>query len=314
MQRTNNTIAILATGGTIAGTAVSATEEVDYRAGSVGVDQLIATLPEAAAAPLVLEQVAQIDSKDADEAFWLQLARRCRHWLAQPEIGGLVIPHGTDTLEETAYFLSRVLVSTKPVVLTCAMRPASAQAPDGPRNLLDAIRLAANPQASGVLAVCAGDVHSAVDVQKVHTRRLNAFSSGDAGPLARFVEERLVWQRNEPMALAQSALFDIEKIAAAGGFPSVEIVLNHAGARGTVVRALVAAGVRGLVAAGTGNGTLRRELEAALHDAQAAGVRVVRASRCVAGEVQAPADDPFEPSLGLSAVKARIALMLDLMC
>lgn len=309
----DSSIAVLATGGTIAGTAASAGEEVDYRAGSVGVDQLVASLARVPPLPLVLEQVAQIDSKDADFAFWCQLALRCRHWLAQPQITGLVIPHGTDTLEETAYFLRRVLPGPKPVVLTCAMRPASARAPDGPRNLSDAIQLAADPRASGVLAVCAGDVHAALDVQKVHTRRLNAFGSGDAGPLARLSKGSVIWRRECPPAVVETSLFDIEKIAAVTSVPSVEIVLNHAGASGRVVSALVQAGVQGLIAAGTGNGTLRRELETALIDAQAAGVRVVRASRCVWGDVRPPAGDPFEPSRGLSAVKARIALMFDLL-
>lgn len=313
MQHISNTIGVLATGGTIAGTAASAVEEVDYRAGAVPVDELMATLPAPSPAVLLLEQVAQIDSKDADGAFWLHLAARCRHWLNQPEITGLVIPHGTDTLEETAYFLSRVLPAAKPVVLTCAMRPASAHAPDGPRNLLDAIHLAIDPHATGVLAVCAGDVHAAADVQKVHTSRLNAFASGDAGPLAQFSNGRLIWRGNCPSAQAQQSLFAIEKIASAGQLPGVEIVMNHAGATGAVVRALVQTGVQGLVVAGTGNGTLSRDLEAALVDAQAAGVRVLRASRCVWGDVRPPAGDPFEPSLGLSAAKARIALMLNLL-
>ncbi len=313
MQHLNNTIAVLATGGTIAGTAASASEEVEYEAGSVAIDALIAALPEPPATPLALEQVAQIDSKDADGAFWLRLAARCRHWLAQPQIIGLVIPHGTDTLEETAFFLSRVLMATKPVVLTCAMRPASAHAPDGPRNLLDAIRLSTDPRATGVLAVCAGDVHTADEVQKVHTSRLNAFASGEAGPLAQFSGGQIVWRRNCPPALVEKSLFAIEKIASAERLPRVEIVLNHAGATGAGVRALVQSGVQGLVAAGTGNGTLSRALEAALVEAQAAGVRVVRASRCVWGDVRPPAADGFEPSLGLSAVKARIALMLDLL-
>ncbi|MEO9103232.1 MAG: asparaginase [Burkholderiaceae bacterium] len=313
MQHIRNTIGVLATGGTIAGTAGSAAEEADYWAGTVAVDQLVTTLPAPPPALLVLEQVAQIDSKDADGAFWLHLAARCRHWLDQSEITGLVIPHGTDTLEETAYFLSRVLPTTKPVVLTCAMRLASAHAPDGPRNLLDAIHLATDPHATGVLAVCAGDVHSAFNVQKVHTSRLNAFASGDAGPLAQFSDRRLIWQRNCPSALIQQPLFALEKIASAVQLPRVEIVMNHAGATGLVVRALVQTGVHGLVAAGTGNGTLSRALEAALIDAQAAGVRVMRASRCALGDVRPSAGDPFEPSLGLSAVKARIALMLDLL-
>ena len=309
----SNTIAVLATGGTIAGSAAAGGDEMDYRAGSIDVAQLIASLPEPPAVPLVLEQVAQIDSKDAGFAFWRRLALRCGDWLARPEIAALVIPHGTDTLEETAYFLSRVLPAAKPVVLTCAMRPATASAPDGPRNLADAIFLAADPRARGVLAVCAGEVHDARHVQKVHTSRLNAFDSGDAGPLARFDGRTLVWHRNPPSAQANQTLFAIENVSAAASSPRVEIVLSHAGASGVVVQALVQSGVQGLVAAGTGNGTLRHELETALLAAQAAGVRVVRASRCPWGAVRPPEGDPFEACAGLSPVKARIALMLALL-
>ncbi len=309
----SNTIAVLATGGTIAGSVDAGGDEMDYQAGSIGVAQLIASLPEPPAVPLVVEQVAQIDSKDADFVFWRRLALRCRDWLARPEIGALVIPHGTDTLEETAYFLSRVLPADKPVVLTCAMRPATATAPDGPRNLADAILVAADPRACGVLAVCAGDVHDARHVQKVHTSRLNAFDSGDAGPLAQIDGTALIWHRNPLSARADQALSGIKKILAAVSPPRVEIALNHAGASGAVVQALVQSGVQGLVAAGTGNGTLRHELETALVAAQAAGVRVVRASRCPWGEVRPPVGDPFESCDGLSPVKARIALMLALL-
>ena len=133
--------------------------------------------------------MAQVDSKDMSFEIWRQLALRCDHWLAQEDVGGVVITHGTDTLEETAYFLHAVLAPRKkPVVLTCAMRPATAFMPDGPQNLLDAIAVASAPGARGVVAVCAGVIHSALDVAKRHTYRLDAFSSGDAGPVG-YVEE-----------------------------------------------------------------------------------------------------------------------------
>ncbi len=223
--------------------------------------------------------------------------------------------HGTDTLEETAWLLHALLNPGKPVVLTCAMRPATALAPDGPQNLLDAVAVAAHPGARGVLAVCAGVIHGALDVQKVHTYRLNAFSSGDAGPVGYVEEGRLRMVRNWPEAPVHQAPAAIKKVVEQQdglGWPRVEIVMNYAGAGAGVVQALVADGVQGLVVAATGNGTLHHELESALLEAQAAGVRVVRATRCLEGRVLPRHGDAIADSQGLSPVKARVDLMLQL--
>jgi L-asparaginase len=227
-------------------------------------------------------------------------------------VAGIVITHGTDTLEETAFFLHCTLAAPKPVVLTCAMRPASALVPDGPQNMMDAISVAATAGARGVVAVCAGTLHSARDVQKVHTYRLDAFSSGDAGPIG-YVEEGSVrllheWPQAEPLL---SSTPDLP--AGDARWPRVEIVMNYPGAGGAIVESLVRDGARGIVAAGTGNGTLHHALQAALVQAQAAGVRVVRASRCVAGRVLARSDDVLPDSAGLSPVKARIRMVLELL-
>jgi L-asparaginase len=234
----------------------------------------------------------------------------------------VVITHGTDTLEETAFFLHAVLPTAlqlrKPVVLTCAMRPASSLSPDGPQNLLDAVALARTPGACGVMAVCAGVVHGALAVQKVHVYRTDAFSSGDVGPLG-FVEEggfrpAKAW----PLALGHQAAVSIEKIADVATWPRVEIVMNYAGGSAAVVDALLqplpgVAPLRGLVVAGTGNGTLHVDLIAALQRAEQAGVKVVRASRCGEGRVLPVEGKEFADSQGLSPVKARVALMLALM-
>jgi L-asparaginase len=195
------------------------------------------------------------------------------------------------------------------------MRPATALVPDGPQNMLDAVAVASHPGACGVLAVCAGVIHSARDVQKVHTYRLDAFSSGDAGPVGYVEEGRLRLLRNWPEALAGQSLMAIENIANhddGQNWPRVEIVMNYAGAGAAVVQALVASGVQGLVVAGTGNGTLHHDLEAALLQAQAAGVRVVRATRCLEGRVLPKAGDAIPDSQGLSPVKARVNLLLEL--
>ena len=309
-------IVVLGTGGTIAGTAAQAGDNIGYTAAQVGVEQLLAAVPglaERAGGVLVTEQVAQIDSKDMDCDVWRALALRCAHHLQDPGVRGLVVTHGTDTLEETAWFLHTVLDTRKPVVLTCAMRPATALTPDGPQNLLDAVAAVQAPGTAGVLAVAAGEVHGARHVQKVHPYRVNAFSSGDAGPLGWVEEGRVRWAQNQPPALTGQALVAIENVASVTEWPAVEIVTSHAGASGRVVDALVREGVRGLVVACTGNGTIHHALEAALLRADAAGVKVVRSTRCPEGQVLPKPGDRWPDSGGLSPVKARVALMLDLL-
>ena len=311
-------IVVLGTGGTIAGTSARAGDNIGYTAAQVGVEQLLRAVPGLAeraggAGALVAEQVAQLDSKDMDCAVWQALALRCAHHLQDPAVRGLVITHGTDTLEETAWFLHTVLGARKPVVLTCAMRPATALAPDGPQNLLDAVATVQAPGAAGVLAVAAGEVHGARQVQKVHPYRVNAFSSGDARPLGWVEEGQVRWAQNPPRTITGKAQAAIEKIANVSAWPAVEIVTSHAGASGRVVDALVRDGVRGIVVACTGNGTIHQALEASLLRAEAAGVKVVRSTRCPEGQVLPKEGDRWPASAGLSPVKARIALMLDLL-
>lgn len=319
-------VVVLGTGGTIAGTANSAADNIGYTAAQVGVAQLLAEVPGMpgvlAGRTLLSEQVAQLDSKDMSFAVWQALAQRVIHHLSADNVQAVVITHGTDTLEETAFFLQAVLpvnlINAKPVVLTAAMRPASSLSPDGPQNLLDAVAVALTPGAHGVVAVCAATVHSALDVQKSHTYRLDAFNSGDAGPLAYVEEGQLRLLRNWPLAHMEYAQAAIQNIALCMQWPRVEIVMSYAGGSGAVVDAMlqsapVTSPLRGLVIGATGNGTLHVDLEAALRRAQAQGVRVVRASRCATGRVLATANAEFEHSHGLSPVKARIALMLALM-
>lgn len=306
-------IVVLGTGGTIAGTAASSGEHVAYTSAQLGIGELVARWAPDAAGPVDVEQVAQVDSKDMDEAIWQRLAARCAYWLALPDVGGIVITHGTDTLEETAFFLDRVLSPNKPVVLTCAMRPATAIASDGPQNFLDAMAVAAAPSARGVVVVCAGVIHAAVDVAKDHPYRLDAFSSGEVGPIGVVEEGRVRVLRAWPAAGVETAARYARAVAQAVRWPRVEIVLNHAGATGALVHALLAQGVDGLVAAGTGNGTLSRPLQDALLQARRQGVQVVRATRCVRGRILARADDLLPDAGALSPVKARVAMMLDLL-
>jgi L-asparaginase len=312
-------IVVLGTGGTIAGTADSKTDTVGYRPAQVGVAQLLQGLPHLTTVlgsyELVSEQVAQVDSKDMSFAIWRQLAERVNHYLQQADVSAVVMTHGTDTLEETAYFLDAVLpaaiLACKPVVLTGAMRTANALMSDGQQNLLDAVTVAMTEGACGVMVQFAGILHSAVHVQKVHTYRLDAFGSGDVGPLGHVENGRLFLHQNWPVTHASQEMLALEIIAE----QRVEIVMSHAGCSGAVVDALLQPSpmpLRGLVVAGTGNGTLHHKLEAALLRAVAAGVKVLVASRCPQGRV-ATRHGEFASAGALSPVKARVALMLALM-
>ncbi|MDR2334138.1 MAG: asparaginase [Burkholderiaceae bacterium] len=310
-------IVLLGTGGTIAGTSSVAGANTGYTAAQIGVADLIDAVPalrDVATGGLVAEQVAQLDSKDMTHDVWLRLARHCAQHLADPDVQGVVVTHGTDTLEETAWFLQQVLRPVKPLVLCSAMRPATAMAPDGPQNLLDAAVVAMEPTASGVLCVAAGEIHGAREVSKIHPLRLHAFSSGDLGPLG-FIEERRVrWARNLPPERPHDAAPGelVRTLPEADLWPSVEIVMSHAGVSGTLVKALVEQGVDGVIVAATGNGTVNVELEKALEAAEEEGVVVRIASRCAQGQMLSDPGARWASANGLSPVKARISLLLDL--
>ncbi|RIX85196.1 asparaginase [Acidovorax cavernicola] len=308
-------VVVLGTGGTIAGKAASSGDNIGYTAGQVGVADLLGGIEAPAGVTLVAEQVAQLDSKDMDADTWRRLAERCAHWLAQPDVAGIVITHGTDTLEETAFFLHAVLAPIKPVVLTCAMRPATALSPDGPQNVRDALVVASTTGAQGVTVVCAGTIHSGLDVQKVHTYRLDAFASADAGPVG-YVEEGEV---RRVRAWPLGASLDAARLEAVSKpWPRVEIVMSHAGASGAIVEALLlpsptAAPLRGLVVAATGNGTVHHTLEAEALKAQASGVAVLRATRCTNGRILPKPGDGLRDAGALTPGKARVALVLELL-
>jgi L-asparaginase len=303
---------VLGTGGTIAGTAATAGDNVGYTAGQVAVAQLLAAVPGLQQRchegwSIESEQVAQIDSKDMSHAVWRRLAERVQVHLDRPEVDGIVVTHGTDTLEETAYLLQRVLAPGKPVVLTAAMRPASSAQPDGPQNLADALAVAGWPGARGVVAVLAGKVWAGAEVRKVHPYRLDAFDAGDAGPLAHVEESRVRRLREWPEGSALGL-----QVLAADIWPEVQIVMSHAGADGRVVDLLMEAGVQGLVVAATGNGTVHQDLLAALLRAQAAGV-AVRALRGGAG-CTVPTGHDLVPDAGsLTPAQARVEILLRLL-
>jgi L-asparaginase len=313
-------LVVLGTGGTIAGRATRAGDNVGYVAGQVAVSDLVALVPALAALPLDVEQVAQINSKDMVLSVWQALAAKVAEHLDRPEVAGIVITHGTDTIEETAFLLQTLLRPSKPVVLTCAMRPATALVPDGPQNLSDAVAVALHPGARGVVVVCAGRIHGAIDVAKVHPYRTDPFDSGDAGALGCVEEAQLRLFRPWPAAVGQGShdAQALQRLLGAGSLPRVELIFSHANADGEGVQALLAHAsvkgrLRGIVVAGTGNGTVHDDLLTALKHAQAAGVEVVVASRCGLGRVVPHAGQPLPDSAGLTPVKARLALSLKLL-
>ena len=311
-------IVVLATGGTIAGTAASPSDHVGYTAAQLHVQDLLDAIPNLQDAlqgdTLEAEQVANLDSKDMDHATWQTLAQRCQHWLSQPEVDGVVITLGTDTLEETAWFLQQVLETTKPVVMTCAMRPATSLEADGPQNLLDALTVVRDPQAQGVLLACAGSIHGAQHVQKMHPHRLDAFSSGPSGALGRVKQGLVHWAAAPHLANPNApAHHSLALQTPVTDWPWVAVLSSHAGVDARQVQALVTVGIKGLVVAGTGNGTVHAAWVDALKEAQSQGVAVWLTSRCMEGELLGQSFDFSVAPAGLNAYKLRISLMLALM-
>ncbi|WJF88938.1 asparaginase [Paraburkholderia bonniea] len=308
-------IVVLATGGTIAGSAATPTETSAYQAGALGIDTLLTAVPALdEVARIEAQQVASLDSKDMSPAFWTILAQRVNELLADDAIDGVVITHGTDTLEETAYLLHLTVKSRKPVVLTAAMRPASALSADGPLNLLNAVTLAANPAAvgQGVLVALNNQIHSAREAAKTSTYAVDAFQSPEFGILGWVQDGRVEFGRSVVRAHTTATEFVI-----GAAWPHVEIVTSYAGVSRALVDGLVAAGVRGIVVAGTGNGSIHASLQQALVDALKQGVAVVRSSRVGSGHVMrngAALDDAlgFVSAGSLNPYKARVLLMLAL--
>lgn len=306
-------LVILGTGGTIAGTGEAPTSS-RYRAAQLPVAALVAAHPGllalANAGCLIHEQVAQIDSKDMSWSVWRALVERVQSYLAAPEVAGMVVTHGTDTLEETAYLLHRLVRANKPVVLTAAMRPATALDADGPRNLQDAVAVAQASGAQGVVAVVGSAVWAGAEVRKSHTWKLDAFDAGDAGALG-WVHPgaELVMQRPWPEVADHHWPADL----LAGDPPWVDVIESHAAAQAQAVDAWVHAGLQGLVVAGTGGGTVHAELETALARASAAGVWIWRSTRVARGGVLSREPQTPPGIAPLTPAQARIELMLRIL-
>jgi L-asparaginase len=312
-------IKVLATGGTIAG-AQASSSDVGYKSGTFSVDDLIKAVPQLKdLADLTGEQVANIGSQTMNHEVWLKLAKRVNEVLKDNDTDGVVITHGTDKLEETAYFLSLVVKSDKPVILVGSMRPATAISADGPANLYNAVALAASPEASGrgPMVVIDDEIHYAREVQKTNTTELDTFHSlnrGRAGVIN--VGKVQFFSPNNTRHTTKSEFSTDGKAVA--DLPDVEIVYSYENLGSEIIDALVKQGVKGIVLAGVGDGNSTDAAIAALSAAAKKGVAVVRSSRTGSGLVvrNVEVDDDklgFVAAMELSPQKARILLMLALM-
>jgi L-asparaginase len=305
---------LLATGGTIAGAETSGR---GYRAAALSIEALVAAVPQIAAlAALDVEQVARIGSQDMDEGVWRKLAARAQSALDDPAIAGVVITHGTDTMEETGYFLNLVLKTSKPVVLVGAMRPATAISADGPMNLYNAVAVAAAPESAGrgVLVVANDEIHFAREVAKTNTTQVGTFKSPNRGLAGLIHNGRLHYFG--PTVRRHTAASEFAPLSAAD-LPRVDIVYAHAGMGRELIDAAVRAGACGLVIAGVGDGNIPAAALAACTAATQAGVAVVRSSRTGGGLVERniEVDDDaagFVSAEELNPQKARVLLQLGL--
>ncbi len=316
MKRKAN-VHIIATGGTIAGRAASAAT-VGYKAGELTVGQLIASVPGLdKLANLSGEQLCNIDSKDMQEAIWLQLAERVEAAAKRKDVDGIVITHGTDTLEETAFFLQLTVKMDKPIVLTGAMRPATAISADGPMNIWQSVQVAADKSATGrgVLVVMNGQINGAETVTKVNVNALEAFQSPGRGPMGVIIDEKICWNESGACTLpTHSGSVYVKNLTQ---LPKVRIIYGYVGGDdGLFVKAALQNGARGLVYAACGNGSVPEKLTGLLKETVASGVPVVIATRCGGGIVvlseAMTAVNGFIPAGPLNPQKAKILLQLAL--
>lgn len=311
-------IIILATGGTIAGVSSSITDTANYQPAILPIEAITKDItgPLQNIAHISSEQLAQIDSAEMTHQIWFSLANRINILLSSPEVDGVVVTHGTDTLEETAYFLNLVVKSNKPVVLVGAMRPASALSSDGPMNLYNAIILAASKESfgKGVLVTLNNTINSSREVTKTNTSLQDSFKAPELGYIGYLIEGEPHFYREPTRKHTYLSEFSIDGLTE---LPPVEIIYGHVGNLSTLAQAAVAAGVKGLVYAGLGNGNMSKLMKKTFMDIQGHGVVVVRSTRVSSGIVTrngAVNDDlnNFIVSDTLNPQKASILLALAL--
>ena len=309
-------IVILATGGTIAGAGASSTGSA-YTSGQVKIEAMIDAVPNIRKlANLRGEQTANVGSQDMSVKVWLDLANRINELLKSKDVDGIVVTHGTDTQEETAYFLNLVVKSDKPVVLTGSMRPSTALSADGPLNMYNAVALAANPNAKGygVMVVMNDDIHAARDVKKMYSTPVHTFQSPQEGLIGTVIFGEVLFFHKPSGRHTTNSEFSVDGLKS---LPRVDIVYGCADMSSDLIDIMVKAGAKGIVIAGVGDGNMNAGTLEAVKRATKAGIPVVRATRVpigavlIKGEV-VDADYGSVSSDELNPQKARILLMLAL--
>ena len=318
-------VTILAVGGTVAGSGPGSLD-ASYTSGTVTVDKLIAAVPEInKIATIKGEQISNIGSQEMNNEVWFKLANRVNELLTSDEADGVVITHGTDTMEETAYFLNLVVKSDKPIVFTGAMRNSGSLSADGPLNIYNAVNVAMSKEAvgKGVMVVMNDEIHAAREVTKSDTTAVDTFKSPNSGKIGTVYYGRVNFNQNFARGVHGGAKFNLLNFAdeiSGVKLPKVEIIYLYAGCADFAlecVRTAVECGARGVVFAGLGNGNLPSNLLKNLSPFQAKGIIFVRSTRVFCGEVSPCGEiDDFETGLVSSAdlnpQKARILLMLSL--
>jgi L-asparaginase len=310
-------VTIIATGGTIAGEAATSVQSA-YSSGQVGVETLIKAVPTLGKIAKVSgEQISNVGSQDMSDEIWLKLAKRINELANSPGVDGIVITHGTDTMEETAYFLHLTVKTRKPVVLTGSMRPSSALSADGPLNIYNAVAVAGDPDAAGrgVLVTINDQIHSAHDITKTNTTSVETFMSPFRGLIGKCSYGVNQYFRGPFMKHTFESEFNVDS---ASKLPRVDILYVYEDMPGDPVDAAVKAGAQGIVVAGVGNGNMPKAVMDALSRASSGGVIVVRASRVPTGYVgrNVEVDDDklnFVAAEELNPPKARVLLRLALM-
>ncbi|MEB2359458.1 type II asparaginase [Bacillus pumilus] len=308
-------IKVLATGGTIAGSSDSDTDTTGYKSGALGIDKVIASVPQLKdIANVTGEQVANVGSENVDDALLLKLAKRVNKLLNDDQVDGIVITHGTDTLEETAYFLHLVVKSDKPVVVVGSMRPASAISADGPLNLYHAVKIASTKEAKGkgVMVTLNDRIASARFITKTNTTTTDSFKSLEHGYIGEVTGEVVSFYNEPTRKHTSESEFDVSNIKE---LPQVDILYGYQNDQKYMYDAAVKAGAKGIVVAAAGNGTMSTEAIKGATDAVKKDVVLVRSSRAGNGIVtHEKMDDEhhFVSSDSLNPQKARILLMLAL--
>jgi L-asparaginase len=309
-------VTILATGGTIAGAAATGTQ-TGYTSGAVGIDTMLAAVPGIDKLATVKgEQISQVGSQDMSFDILLKVAKRINE-LASGDVDGFVITHGTDTMEESAYFLNLTVKTNKPVVLVGSMRPSTAVSADGPLNLYNAVGVAADPNAKGrgVLVVMNDEIHAAHSLTKTSTTAVETFMSPLRGIVGVASYGKNDFYNNPPWKHTTQSEFDISQVTK---LPRVDIVMSYVDLTGDVIDSAVARGAKGIVIAGVGNGNMTKSAVDACAAAVKKGVVVVRSSRVPTGLVgrNVELDDDklgFIASDELNPQKARVLLSLALL-